>query len=322
MRVLELSVIDWLLDADPALRWQVERDLLDAAPEVWRATRAAVTTTGFGSRLLALQDANGQWAGGAYFPADFDFEVPDGGEFEQPWTATTWSLNFLREWGVDAGALGDTAERLARHCHWEYNDLAYWGGEVDCCINGYTLANGTWLDVDVSGIATWFVEHQTAEGGWNCEWVDGATRSSFHSTLNALKGILAYRLAGHDAHGLHDAQRRAEEYLLTRGLMYRASDGTPPGPWVPTLAFPCFWVYNVLSALDYFRVAARFNAVPDPRLARAVEAVRSQRQSDGTWLQAGRPPGRVWFEVDADAGEPSKWLTLYALRVLRWWDGA
>ena len=128
------GLLDWLLDSDPALRWQVERDIAGAPPEVWQATRALVAEEGYGARLLSLQDADGQWAGGAFFPAGFAFESM---EIEgQPWTATTWSLNTLREWGLDARVLRErrTAELLAAHSRWEYDDLPYWGGEVDCCI--------------------------------------------------------------------------------------------------------------------------------------------------------------------------------------------
>src|SRR3954451_13473106 len=95
------DLTSWLRDSDPALRWQVERDLLGEAPEVWGATRARVATEGFGAELLARQDGAGQGAGGAYFPKDFDFRGPEAGEGAgQPYTATTWSLNALREWGV------------------------------------------------------------------------------------------------------------------------------------------------------------------------------------------------------------------------------
>ena len=148
------SLTPWLLDSDPALRWQVERDLLGEPPSVWEATRARVATEGFGARLLALQDADGQWAGGAFFPADFDFEGQEMADGGQPWTATTWTLNALREWGLDAAVLRErrTAELLAENARWEYDDLPYWGGEVDCCINAWTLANGVWLGADVAGI--------------------------------------------------------------------------------------------------------------------------------------------------------------------------
>lgn len=302
--VLTEALALWLLDSDPALRWQVERDLLGAPPQVWQATRARVATEGFGARLLALQDSDGQWAGGAFFPADFD-ESEQG----QPWTATTWSLNALREWGVEAAELGDTAELLALNSRWEYEDLPYWGGEVDCCINAWTLANGAWLGADVEGIAAWFVDHQLPDGGWNCEWVEGSTRSSFHSTLNSLKGLLAYG-------GDPDARRAGEEYLLRRRLFQRASTGEPVGPWVDRFIYPPRWIYSVLNAADYFRAADR----PDPRMAQAIEMIRAARRPDGTWLQARCPPGRVWFEVDVGEGEASKWLTFSALRVLDWWD--
>ncbi|MBC7291839.1 MAG: squalene cyclase [Actinotalea sp.] len=317
-------MLDWLLDSDPALRWQVERDLAGAPPPVWQATRARVATEGFGARLLALQDPDGQWAGGAYFPADFDVHGPEAAEGAgQPWTATTWSLTSLREWGVDAAVLGDTAERLAASSRWEYDDLPYWGGEVDVCINAWTLANGAWLGVDVDPLAQWFVEHRLPDGGWNCAWVEGSTRSSFHSTLNAARGLLAYEAATGVRGAVREARHGGEEYLLQRRLLHRLSTGEVVGPWATRLAYPFRWVYSALNALDHVRAAALHDDVaPDPRLAEAVEVVRAARQPDGTWLQERRHPGRVWFEVDVPPGEPSRWLTFHAARVLAWWDGA
>lgn len=319
---LDSPVLDWLLDADPTLRWQVERDLAGAPPEVWEATRARVATEGFGARLLALQGPDGQWAGGAYFPGDFDFHGPEAAEGAgQPWTATTWSLNTLREWGLDAASLAGTAELLAANSRWEYENLPYWGGEVDCCINAYTLANGAWLGADVTGIARWFLEHRMPDGGWNCEWENGSTRSSFHSTLNTLKGLLYYETATGDE-SLREARRAGEEYLLERRLMRSLSTGELVGPWVTRFAYPFRWFYGVLNAADYFRAAALHDGTaPDPRLSDAMEAILAARRSDGTWAQERRHPGRVWFEVDVPAGEPSRWLTFYGTRVVAWWDG-
>jgi hypothetical protein len=318
------SLMGWLLDSDPALRWQVERDLVRESPEVWEATRARIATEGFGARLLALQGPNGQWAGGAFFPADFDFDGPEAAEGAgQPWTATTWTLNSLREWGLDAAVLQEhgTVELLAENCRWEYEDLPYWSGEVDCCINAWTVANGVWLSADITGIVDWFLEHQLPDGGWNCEWVEGSTRSSFHSTLNSLKGLLAYDAATGGTDATRAARHSGEEYLLQRGLFRRLSTGEPVAPWVERFAYPLRWSYNVLNAAEYFRQASLIDRVqPDPRMADAIELIRAARQPDGTWLQAGRQPGRVWFEVDVPAGEPSKWLTLYGTRVLAWWD--
>lgn len=318
------ALVDWLLDSDVALRWQVERDLAHAPREQWTATRARMTTEGFAARLLARQDDDGQWAGGAYFPADFDFHEPvaadDGG---QPWTATTWTLNTLRDWGLDAAALAGTADLLAANSRWEYEDLPYWSGEVDCCINAFTLANGAWLGADVSGIAGWLLDHRMAEGGWNCEWVDGSTRSSFHSTLNCLKGLLYYEAATGGCDTLRAARRAGEEYLLERRLLRTLSTGEPVGTWATQFAYPFRWVYGVLTAADYFRAAAlQDGRAPDPRLQEAIDAIRAARRPDGTWLQEYRHPGRVWLEVDVAPGEPSKWLTFYGMRTLGWWEEA
>lgn len=301
----------WLFDSDPALRWQVQRDLLGEPEAVWRGTRGLVAVEGFGARLLAAQGDDGTWAGGAFFPAGFD-----GGGVGQPWTATTWSLTSLREWGVDAGVLGRTAELLADGCRWEYQDLPYWGGEVDCCINSWTLANGVWLGVDVEGIAEWFVGHQLGDGGWNCEWVEGSERSSFHSTLNSVKGLLVHELATGGTAASRAARARGEEYLLERDLFRRLSTGEVVGDWALQFRSPFRWGYSVLNAMDHFWRAGR----RDPRMAEAVEIIRGARRDDGTWVQFGRHAGDVWFEVDVPAGESSKWLTLYASRVLEWWD--
>ncbi len=322
MSMTDAALIEWLLDSDPALRWQVERDLLHAPADVWQATRARVTTEGFGAELLAAQDDDGQWAGGAFFPAGFtskEFE-----EVGQPWTATTWSLNALREWGVDAAALADTANRLAENCHWEYDkDALYWAGEVDCCVNGYTLANGTWLGADVSDLATWFVEHQMKEGGWNCDWVEGATRSSFHSTLNSLRGLLSHEIETGGTEASRAARHRGEEYLLQRRLSQRLSTNELVGPWVIEFAYPSRWVYSVLKAADYFRAATQHDDRPrDERIGHAIGLIEAARQPDGKWLQESPHRGRVWLEVDSPPGQPSKWVTFIALRVLHWWDSS
>jgi hypothetical protein len=313
------DVVAWLLDSDPSLKWQVERDLAGAPEAVWRATRARVATEGFGAALLAKQTDDGLWDGGAYFPADASPDEPG-----QPWTATTWSLDSLREWGVEPTALRpDTAGLLDRNARWEYDDLPYWGGEVDACINGYTLANGAWLGADVSPIAAWFVEHRLSDGGWNCDWVEGATRSSFHSTLNALIGILDFEQRTGGTPELTAARTAAEEYLLARGLMRRLSTGEVHAPWATHFAYPYRWTYSVLKAVDYFRAAALHDSrAPDERMTEAIALIRDARDPDGTWHQQLRHEGRRWFEVDAPPGEPARWLTFHALRALSWWDAA
>lgn len=314
------DVITWMLDTDPALRWQVERDLLDAPEEQWQATRARIGEEGLGAALLSKQDPEtGLWAGGAFFPAGF-LEDPES-EFlpGQPWTATTWSLTTLRDWGMDAAPLRarGTAEKLARNAHWEFDpSLPYWGGEVDVCINAMTLSNGLWLGAEVDPLVDWFLTHRMDEGGWNCEWEDGSTRASFHSTLNALRALHEHeRLTGGTAQ-TREAQRAGEEYLLERRLSRRLSTGEMVGPWVDHFLHPARHIFTALRALDHFRE----RDLRDPRMQDAVDMVVRAQQADGTWLQQHVLPGAVWFEIDVRVGEPSPWLTLQALRVLRWWN--
>jgi hypothetical protein len=321
---IEQRLLDWMLDSDPTLRWQVERDLAGSPQEVWGATRARIATEGFGAELLAVQDPDGQWAGGAYFPGDFDFEGPEGAsDAGQPWTATTWTLNTLRDWGLDAAALAGTAEKLDANARWEYENLPYWGGETDCCINAFTLANGAWLGADVSSLPQWFIDRRMADGGWNCEWVEGSTRSSFHSTLNSLKGILYYESVTGGSDELRAARHGGEEYLLERRLLRKLSTNEPVGGWATHFAYPFRWIHSALNATDYFRSASLLDGTgPDPRLADAIGVIRDARQPDGTWQQERRHPGRAWFEIDVPVGEPSPWVTYYATRVLDWWDEA
>ena len=310
-------VIEWLLDSDPTLRWQVERDLLGAPEEVWRQTRSRIAVEGDGAALLARQDPDGQWAGGAFFPAEMTEEPPPN---EQPYTATTWTLTSLREWGLDAGALAGTGELLRQNCRWEYDDLPYWDGEVDVCINAMTLANGAWLGVDMSALAAWFPSHVLPDGGWNCEWVEGSVRSSFHSTINAVRGLLAYEQLTGDR-SVRDARRSGEEYLLTRRLRYRLETGERVGPWADLVVHPYRAPFTLLKAVDYVTEASVWDDTPpDPRAAEAVERLRSARQDDGRWLQGWRFGGETWISHDVEPGEPSKWVTFLAQRALDRWD--
>ncbi|PZU44767.1 MAG: squalene cyclase [Microbacterium sp.] len=315
------EVLEWLLDSDPTLRWQVERDLAGEPEEVWAATRARIATEGDGARLLAHQDADGRWAGGAFFPADVDFETQDDTP-GQPYTATTWTLTTLREWGLDAGTLAGTADLLAAHARWEYDDLPYWDGEVDVCINAMTLANGAWLGRDMTPLADWFPAHQLADGGWNCEWVDGSVRSSFHSTINAVRGLLAYEQLTGDT-SVTAARRRGEDYLLARNLRERLTTGEQVGPWTDLIVYPYRAPFTALKAIDHVTTAALHDGIrPDPRAEATVDRVRAARQSDGRWLQGYHFPGDVWFPLDVPVGEPSKWVTFLALRALARWDAA
>jgi hypothetical protein len=313
------AVVDWLLDSDPSIRWQVMRDLLDAPEDEWRAERARVEVEGWGARLLALEDPDGQWAGGAFVPRGFDFEEwkRDG----QPWTATGFVLTQLRELGLDPAS--PSAVRavtlVGESSHWD-GGQPFWEGETEECINGRTVADGAYFGVDVAPIVERLVGERLEDGGWNCERVEGSTRSSFGSSINVLEGLLEFERATGGTPGSREARRTGEEYLLRRGLFRRLGTGEVADPDFLMFAHPRRWQYDVLRGLDHFRAAAELGGGRDPRLADAVEHVRSRRRPDGTWALDRRLPGRVWFDVDGAVGEPSRWVTLSALRVLRWWD--
>ena len=314
-----MTVLDWLLDADPAIRWQTLRDLTAAPADVVAAERARVATDGWGARLLALQGDDGQWEGGALFPARrarCDSSEPAEG---QPWTATAYSLVLLQDFGVDPhhDAVRRAVAQVRARCRWEHAGQPFFSGEVEPCINGMTVALGAYFDQDVDGVVARLVDEQLEDGGWNCEAENGSVRSSFHTTIRVLEGLLAHeRATGGSAESIA-ARRRGEEYLLERKLFRRRSTGDVVDPAYLRFSFPTRWHYDVLRALEYFRVVG---GPPDPRVDEAIDELRSRQQGDGTWLLENTHPGAVHFMLDAGDGRPSRWNTLRALRVLRWYE--
>jgi hypothetical protein len=312
-----MNVEDWLLDSDSAIRWQVLRDLVHATADVVAAERARVATDGWGARLLALQDSDGQWAGGACFPArSAGWREQNRG---QPWTATLPTLHLLHDFGVDPRA--DRVRRavaLVRdHCRWEHAGQPFFSGEVEPCINGRTVFLGAYFDQNVDGVVARLLDEQLDDGGWNCEAENGSVRSSFATTINVLEGLLAYERKHGGSVRLVAARRRGEEYLLERRLLRRKSTGEIVNPAWLQCSFPTRWRYDVLRALDYFRSAGD---APDARLDEAIGVVRSRRQPDGRWLLENTHPGEVHFVLEEGDGRPSRWNTLRALRVLRWYE--
>jgi hypothetical protein len=310
-----MDVINWLLEGDPAIRWQVFHDLTDASDEEVAAERSRVEHEGWGARLLAAEDADGLWDGGACFPGTYA-----GGEPGQPWTATMHTLQTLEILGLDPAskAARNATALVAENCRWEHAGQRYFDGEVEPCINGRTIESGAYLGVDVAAIVERIVGERLADGGWNCEAENGSVRSSFDTTINVLDGLVEFERATGGSAEVGEARRGGEEYLLERSLFRRKSTGEVVNPAYLDFAFPYYWHYDVLRALDYFR---RTGADADPRMAEAVEIVRSKRQPDGRWLLDRIHPGRVHFDIE-DVGAPSRWNTLRSLRVLRWWDAA
>ncbi len=307
-----MTLLDWLLEGDPSIRWQALRDLAGADDAVVTAERARVATEGWGARLLSLRDPDGQWAGGACFPAAHEWGRGEG----QPWTSTLPTLDLLRVLGLPPSSAQavETLALVREHCRWEHAGQPFFSGEVEECINGRTLAIGATFGQDVDALVERLLGDQLADGGWNCRREQGAVRSSFHSTICVLEGLLAYERETGSA-AVADARRRGEEYLLQRSLFRRLSTREVVDPHWLQFSFPVRWHYDVLRGLDYFReVGDR----PDPRLDEALALLRSKQQPDGTWLLENTHPGDVHFDLEDGDGRPSRWNTLRALRVLRW----
>ncbi|MBA2559378.1 MAG: hypothetical protein H0V07_05725 [Propionibacteriales bacterium] len=309
-----MTVLDWLLESDPSIRWQALRDLAGAPADVVTAERARVATEGWGARLLALRGEDGQWEGGALFPASGWRRDEEG----QPWTATAYSLELLRDLGVDPRH-DEVRRAVALVCddsRWEHAGEPFFAGEVEPCINGMVVMLGAYFDQDVDGVVARLLGEQLEDGGWNCEVENGSVRSSFNSTIRVLEGLLAHeRVTGGSAESVA-ARRRGEEYLLERHLFRRKSTGEVVDPDWLRFSFPTRWHYDVLRGLEYFRDAGGH---PDPRLDEAVLLLRSKQQPDGTWLLENTHPGAVHFTLEDGDGRPSRWNTLRALRVVGWY---
>jgi hypothetical protein len=300
-----MSVLEWLLDSDPAIRWQVMRDLTDAPEDEIAAERARVAREGWGAELLAQQGADGAWSAGAYSPE---------------WTSTTSTLQLLRHFGVDPATdqVRDALMLVRANVTWEYDDLPYFDGEVEPCINGQAVALGSYFGQDVQVIVDRLLTEQMADGGWNCEQEaerGGSTRGSFDTTINVLEGLLEYERAHGGNADVAAARERGQEYLLERRLLRRLSDGEIGDRKWLYFAFPTGWHYNALRALDHLRDGG---VTPDERLTEALDLVESKRDAEGRWPLDLALHDELLVDLGERVGEPSRWNTLHALRVLRW----
>jgi hypothetical protein len=301
-----MSVLDWLLDSDPAIRWQVMRDLTREPADVVAAERSKVATEGWGAEVLALQGADGYWGR--------DDPAPDWVTFR--------ALLLLRDMGLDptsdearlaVALVRDNVTWLVPGEDWHGRPL--FAGEVEPCINGRVVAVGAYFGQDVQAVVDRLLDEQMADGGWNCEQEHGSTRGSFHTTINVLEGLLEHERATGGTSKATAARERGQEYLLERRMFRRLSTGAVIDPAFTTFLFPSGWHYDVLRGLDYLRSTGD---VPDPRVTGAIELIESKRDADGRWPLENVHPDETFFDLGETEGMPSRWNTLRALRVLDW----
>jgi hypothetical protein len=308
------SVIRWLLDSDPSIRWQVMRDLIGAPADEVAAERTRIATEGAGAQLLALQGADGRWGGAAW---------------NRGWNSTMHVLMLLRDMGLDPAsdqahrAVGLVRERVTWQGWEAYDGNPFFAGEVEPCINGQVGAVGAYFGQDVRGIVDRLLAEQLPDGGWNCEAANGSTRSSFNTTICVLEALLEHERAVGASPEVSAARLRGQEYLLERRLFHRRSTGEvierdrKGGAAWTRFAFPTWWHYDVLRGLEYLR---RAGVVPDARVTEAIDLVASKSDGNGWWLLETRYAGVMPVETDEGEGRPSRWNTLRALRVLNWYS--
>lgn len=308
------EAIQWLLEGDPAIRWQALRDLLGGAEHVVERERRKISGDGWGARLLAKQDPEGTWAGG---------QSSDGGLYSPKWISTTYTMLLLRDFG-----LAPTSRQARKACGLLLDGglqrdggINYgWRGRSETCITGMILSVLSYFGHDDSRLDTLaghLLEQQMPDGGWNCRRDLGATHASVHTTISVLEGLRHYEQdRGRKLRTVRAAQGRGREFLLMHRLFRSHRTGEVIKP-IFTVFTSTRWHYDILRALDYFQAV---HAPRDPRLAEAIDIVQRSQRADGRWTLQNRYRGKTYFEMER-LGAASRWNTLRALRVLKWWEG-
>jgi hypothetical protein len=337
----QAQTIEWLLAGDPAIRWQVLRDLLHAPAADIERERAKLprATEGWTARLLAKQDASGGWAGGL---------SSDDGLYSPKWISTHYTMLLLRDLGLSSDSRpAQKACRLMLDKGLQrdggVNFDRFGVGISETCITGMTLSILSYFELDddrLDLIARYLLDQQMDDGGWNCRRRRGATHASVHTTISALEGLRDYELhrcgsagrasessrknsrnnSGSGGRGsgraVRAAQARGREFLLAHRMFRSHRTGEIIKPVFVKLSFPPRWHYDILRGLDYFQAV---RAPYDERLTDAIDTLRGYRDGNGRWPLQQRYGGKVYFEMER-LGGASRWNTLRALRVLNWWE--
>lgn len=299
------AVIEWLLAGDPAVRWQVMRDLLDESLEVWEAERRRVAETGWGAAMLERRGPAG-WPKGR-------------------WTDVPWSLLLLMACGLPEDhpiAVADTDRVLSRFMPDEDVEGAFLLKRVDLCHLGFWLGLGSYFlagDPRLPRLAETVLSAQLGDGGWNCHVRrrPKTRHSSFHTTFNVLENLrtaAAGRVVAQQTFA--DAEARALEFMLAHHLYRSDHTGEVIAKRFTHLTYPWHWHYTVLRGLDYMRLTP---AISDERASDAIDLLRERRKRNGRWPLQSRIPGTLLVEMEKP-GQESRWNTLRALRTLRTLD--
>jgi hypothetical protein len=310
------SVLHWLRQGDPTIRWQVLRDIDGAPAERVERERREVEREGWGARLLEQQDDDGRWAGEGE-------RRPSRGLYTPKWISTTYTMLLLRDYGLPPAnqqAQMGCAVLLDRGLQ-EDGGISYGFGGSETCVTGMVLSIASYFEHDderLDRLVQHLLERQMPDGGWNCQLPEGATHASVHTTISVLEALRHYELhRGRKLTAVRTAQKRGREFLLVHRLFRSHRTGQIIKPVFLRFSFPPRWHYDILRALDYFQAV---EAPRDSRLEDAIAIVRKTQRADGRWTLHNTYPGQTYFEMET-VGKPSRWNTLRALRVLQWWEG-
>jgi hypothetical protein len=290
--------IDWLLEGDPAIRWQVMRDLIRSPESEWRPEQERVATEGWGARLLSHQDSDGRWTPRLY---------------GKKWISTTYTMVLLRRMGLPG-----SDPRAITSCRLFLKEGQGTRSNSEMCIQSMVTALLYWFDVDEGDrepVLGFLLSRQLDDGGWNCDI--HSRHGSFHTTSAALEALRESAEAGSPRmREIERAEARGREFFLRHEMFRSHTTGKTVDQRYLRFSFPPRWHYDILRGLDYFWSA---RALEDGRLADAIAVVADKRRADGTWPLQQRWPGETWFEMET-VGEPSRWNTLRAMRVLEGWE--
>jgi hypothetical protein len=298
------EIINWLLDGDVSIQYQVHRDLLGVErPDL----QVRIAKEGWGARFLSNRKDNGHWGRGFYRPK---------------WISSHYTLLDLKNLAIspDIAQIRQTIRMLIE------NEKGPDGGvnpshhikNSDVCLNGMFLNYAAYFKTaqeSLTSIVDFILAQHMPDGGFNCHNNrKGARHSSLHSTLSVLEGISEYEKNGYRYRldELKHAEQKSREFIMQHRLFKSDKTGEIIKRAFLYLAYPCRWKYDILRALEYFQSAG----VPyDKRMKDAIDIIFKKRRKDGTWPLQAKHPGHVHFDMET-AGKSSRWNTLRALRSL------
>ncbi|HLP15689.1 MAG TPA: hypothetical protein VK470_05490 [Bacteroidota bacterium] len=302
--MIDHSIINWLLDGDVAIQYQVYRDLLHSDK---RRLQDRIAREGWGARFLSFRHDDGHWGGGFYV---------------HKWISTHYTLLDLKNLSIAPRQkdIRSTIQKIAREQKGSDGGINPSRGSTksDVCVCGMFLNYASYFGADEDGLRSvvdFILSQHMADGGFNCRSnYTGATHSSLHTTLSVIEGIREYACNGYTYRlaDLKKAEEASRQFILLHRLFRSHRTGEIINKNFLMLSHPSRWKYDILRALEYFY----FSGVKyDERMADALNVLVKKQRSDLKWPLQAKHSGRTHFDMER-TGEASRWNTLRAMRVL------